>query len=95
MKQFIGNKIDFVRLGDAPEDGVSYNYAENCWESGMSVYMILDGKLANVVRAEFEGRPIYIGKGIMVDTGGDGEPVVANFERMKKATKKQIKALGL
>lgn len=94
MKQYIGQEIEFLRFGQAPEDGVSYNYAENCWEAGMSAYMIFDGKLANVVRGEFEGRTIYIGKGTMADTGGDGEPVVVNFE-MKKATKKQIKFLGL
>ena len=94
-KSLIGKKIDFVRFGNMPENGYSWNYSENCAESGVSVYLVQNGVVADVVRGEFANRTIYCGQGIAVGFGGDGELLVDNITTYKKATKSQIKKLGL
>ena len=92
LKERKGTVIDFIRFGKAPE--VSYNYAENRNENGVSVYLIENNTVCQTMRSEFLDRTAYIGTGLMVDTGGDDEPVV-EIQSIKKASLKQLKKLGL
>ncbi len=93
-KLFLGQEIAFLRFGDAPESGQSYNYATNSYEDGLSVYMIADGQLCNTIRCEFTDRKIYAGKGMLIGFGGDDEALVKNF-KMRKATKSKLTKLGV
>lgn len=85
----VGETIQFARYGKAPVSGKSLNHREQVSEAGLSVYEIVEG------RVDFVGwhfgitdRPLYLGTGIIVGWGSDGEPVV-RLVAMKKATRKQ------
>jgi len=85
-QMLIGKTVEFVRFGKAPESGYSWNYAEGCQESGLSVYLLADNKIIGTVRSEFADRTAYIGTGVACGIGGDDEILVEAFT-MKKATK--------
>ena len=73
-QQLIGQEITFLRRGKAPASGVSVNHATGQAEPGVSVYLVLDGHVADVDR--FQDRPAYTGTGVVVGFGSDGEPCV-------------------
>ncbi len=90
----VGTEIDFIRFGAPPKDGYSYNYQSGRNEIGVSVYLVQNGNIRDTIRGEFSDRTMYVGKGVMVGTGGDDEPLV-EIVKCRKATKKQIARLGL
>jgi glycine cleavage system protein P-like pyridoxal-binding family len=67
--------VNAFRYGQAPDAFISYNYAENIPESGLSVYTE-----ESTVRAEFVDRKIYNYSGIVSGIGSDGEVLILAFE---------------
>lgn len=67
--------ITAFRFGKAPESFVSWNYAENTSENGLSVYTE-----KSVIRSEFTGRQKYEYTGIVSGKGSDGETLILCFE---------------
>ena len=67
--------IKAFRFGKAPESFVSWNYAENTSENGLSVYTE-----KSVVRGEFTDRKKYEYNGLVSGKGGDGETLILCFE---------------
>jgi len=77
LKALKGTRIEFVRFGKPPEGGYSYNAREQSGESGVSVYLVVRGKMvAAGLPYYFMDRPCFRGTAIMVGTGGDDEPTV-------------------
>lgn len=92
----IGTDSDvYIRFGDVPEDGRSYNNTDDCYEDGVSVY---DAEIESVPSASDAGamfvpigpktlqiillahRPTYLVTGNKVGTGVDGEPLLRDVE---------------
>lgn len=73
----IGQIISFVRYGDIPSVGKSYNHRDETTEDGVSVYEIING-IPLYVGWYFEiiDRPCLYGTGRIVGWGSDGEPLV-------------------
>jgi hypothetical protein len=72
-----GETIHFIRYGKFPASGTSYNYRDNKPEAGISVYEIVDGNIQFVGGCfGCTGRRFYLGDGIIVGWGSDGEPLV-------------------
>ncbi len=71
-QSFIGTRQIVIRFGDMPKSGMSYNYRDNCNESGVSCYF------KNMrPRPEFtNGRNKIICTAIVIDYGGDDEPII-------------------
>lgn len=67
--------ITAFRYGKAPERFVSWNYAENKSENGLSVYTE-----KSIVRSEFLDRQKYEYTGIVCGIGSDGEQVILCFD---------------
>lgn len=73
----IGQVIEFVRYGKPPVSGVSQNHRDGYAESGVSVYEVVNGEPQYVgFHFGFLSRPAYVGKGVIVGWGSDGEPLV-------------------
>lgn len=82
----------YVRFGDAPECGYSWNDRDNYPEGGISVYaawllddntIVLDMRetdLCSYVFGGFEDRPAYLATGTVVGTGADGEPLLDDID---------------
>ncbi len=89
------NEDVYIRFGDIPENGRSYNNADECYEDGVSVY---SAELSSVPQgSEAAGmfvpvgsktlqiimlahRDTYLVTGEEVGIGVDGEPVLRNVE---------------
>lgn len=85
----LGESIQFARFGAAPKSGKSTNHREGTQEAGLSVYEIQHGTIQYVGwHFGITDRALYLGTGIIVGWGSDGEPLVT-VVAMKKATKKQ------
>ena len=84
------DEIRFIRYGTPPPSGISWNYAENRAEGGLSVYQLSsDGVAIGTIRAEFADRKkVYIGRGIVIGRGSDGEPIV-KVKFLRVATSRQ------
>lgn len=88
MKERIKNgEHGYVRYGNIPESGKSYNYRDGFYEIGVSVYRAVffnDRSYTILHTTPFElfgtfaysGRPLYRVWGEEVGTGSDGEPVL-------------------
>lgn len=94
LKALIGTRIEFVRFGEAPEDGASRNHISGRGEAGVSVYLVLAGRtvIAGFPAEIWTRRPIYRGTAVMVDTGSDDEPIVdwstvAALRKVRRAPK--------
>lgn len=94
----------FIRYGDIPESGKSYNYRDNFYEKGVSCYnavfykdntykVIFNNVLELFGESLYRDRPVYRLYGEIVGKGSDGEPVI----KVEKAIKlnEHIKVLGL
>ena len=81
----------YLRYGNLPESGYSYNYSDNRRESGVSVFhgqQLPDGRvriiphynqeLGDLLMLRAEGRPLFIVNGDEIGLGSDGEPILAN-----------------
>lgn len=85
----IGQTIQFARYGKAPASGTSTNHREGTAEIGVSVYEIIAGAIQHVGwHFGITDRALYLGTGVIVGWGSDGEPLV-KVVAIKKATKKQ------
>lgn len=73
----VGTRIDFIRYGDVPESGLSYNYTDNRSESGVSVYGI-DPDTGDADQFSFIdiSRPTIRGSAICIGYGSDDEPII-------------------
>jgi hypothetical protein len=90
----------YVRFGDLPKSGRSWNWLTKEWERGVSVYeaIIRDGKPLLILPSpalpvaqsvcHCLQRPAYRVTGDVVGRGGDGEPVLANV-RIIEALKQE------
>ena len=76
-KSRIGETIEFARFGKPPVSGQSTNHREHTAEDGVSVYEIINGEI-DLVGWHFgiTDRVKYVGKGIILGWGSDGEPLV-------------------
>jgi len=71
-QKMIGTRQIVVRYGNIPAGGKSYNYATGSYEAGASCYFPAMG-----ARPEFRcGRPRLVFSAIVINTGGDDEPVI-------------------
>jgi len=77
----------YIRFGDLPPGGKSYNHATGDYEDGVSVYrgkLYHDGSWAVDIGINqgawclFSDRPVYLVSGREVGIGSDGEPVLAD-----------------
>ena len=77
----------YIRFGDVPKSGKSYNYRDNFFEKGVSAYHAVffpDGGYEILQHNPFElfgahlysNRPAYRLYGEEIGTGSDGEPVL-------------------
>jgi hypothetical protein len=82
----------YIRFGEAPASGRSYNFETDGDEAGIScyradwqstdrdvvcVYVPSDACIGTI--SEIEDRPVYIIEGDLLDqVGGDGEPLMTN-----------------
>lgn len=77
----------YIRFGDIPESGKSYNYRDNFYEEGVSAYHAIfysDGDYEILAHNPFEmygmrlysNRPVYRLYGEEIGTGSDGEPIL-------------------
>jgi len=84
-----GAKRCYVRYGDLPEDGHSYDHAGNIPERGVSVFdgqILPNGERRAIPRTNqqlgslltISDRPLYVITGDEIAIGADGEPVLAN-----------------
>jgi len=86
----IGERIAFARYGKPPSSGVSRNARDNTTEAGVSVYEIVEGSIRTVGWSfGITDRPLYVGRGVIVGWGSDGEPLV-RIECIRKARKAEI-----
>lgn len=71
-EKMIGQRFTVIRYGNIPECGKSYNYRDNKYEEGVSVYF------ENMrPRPEFvEGRNKLVFSAVVVGFGGDDEPLI-------------------
>jgi len=67
--------INAFRYGSAPENFLSWNYAENRSENGLSVYTE-----SSIIRSEFTDRKIYNYTGLVSGKGSDGEILIFCFD---------------
>lgn len=81
-KALVGTEIACLRRGKPPVSGFSRNHATGAMEAGVSVYHLVDGIVADVDR--FQDRPAYVGRGVVVGFGSDGELVVRLVGAMKR-----------
>jgi hypothetical protein len=68
--------VTCFRFGKAPENFISWNYAENTSENGLSVYTAENAK----IRSEFLDRQKYEYTGLVSGNGSDGETLILCFE---------------
>lgn len=89
-----GTEIRFVRYGRVPESGSSVNWQTGDIEAGVSVYELHStGEAIGTVRAEFADRAlVYVGRGIVVGAGSDGEPLVRVLSIRKATTGQEERA---
>ena len=78
----------FVRYGELPENGRSYNWDADAEEPGVSVYaadldddslcvLVPDADCAAALMMALEGRPLYRAEGErLAQRGTDGEPLL-------------------
>ena len=89
-----GGERGFVRFGEAPKSGKSYNYRDKFFECGVSVYHAVffhDGSYEVLQHNPFElfgahsysSRPAYRLYGEEIGTGSDGEPVLKVTKSIK------------
>lgn len=71
----LSETVTAFRYGKAPETFLSYNYAENRPENGLSVYTE-----KSIVRSEFLDRDKFEYTGIVSGTGSDGEILILAFD---------------
>lgn len=87
-----GQTIVGYRYGEAPENGRSWNYAENELEPGVSMAQVgFDKEIGSFAVSEAESnRKKYYYIGTICGTGGDGEICLENVKRI---TRKEYLAL--
>ena len=84
----------YIRFGDVPKSGKSYNYRDNFFEKGVSAYHAVffpDGSYEVLQHNPFElfgahsysNRPAYRLYGEEIGTGSDGEPVLKVTKSIK------------
>ncbi|BDQ36294.1 hypothetical protein SYK_06540 [Pseudodesulfovibrio nedwellii] len=95
----------FVRYGDIPEGGISFNYRDNISEEGVSVYhgkyLPKSGEAIAIPKYNQEmgtflelkagERPLYVVDGEKIGTGSDGEPVLKNAKIRVRIGNKKVK----
>lgn len=82
-KNVIGKTIVGYRYGEAPECGFSYNFAENCYEPGISMASVgytPEIRSFAVCGSYHRKRCYYIGT--ICGDGGDGEVCLENVRRI-------------
>lgn len=67
--------ITAFRYGKAPEKFISFNYADQKSENGLSVYTE-----KSIIRSEFLGREKYTYTGLVSGIGSDGELLILCFD---------------
>lgn len=67
--------ISGFRYGKAPENFISWNYAENSPENGLSIYTE-----KSIVRSEFINRKKYEYTGLVSGKGSDNETLILCFD---------------
>lgn len=90
----------YVRFGDIPKGGRSWNSRDQYYESGVSVYRaIVKGKKAFIIMPEdaistlfitLTGKQIYQVEGKAVGYGADGEVVLADARIISKLTSYEL-----
>lgn len=86
----------YVRYGDLPPGGASYNYAASRPEPGVSVFrglLLASGEAKAVPSSHVEeasllslaGRPLYVVDGREIGSGSDGEPLLADCRIIDRA----------
>ena len=84
----------YIRFGEVPRSGKSYNYRDNFFEKGVSAYHAVffpDGSYEVLYHNPFEmfgaysysSRPAYRLYGEEIGTGSDGEPVLKVIKAIK------------
>ena len=85
----------FLRFGNIPKNGRSYNFRDNFYENGVSVYNALfypNGEYEIIPKnniqllgsINYSTRPAFRVWGEITGTGSDGEPVLKNILKLKK-----------
>jgi len=80
----IGSEYVFSRLGDAPANGMSYNYRDNRYEDGVSA-MSIAGLPDNGASAMIDtDRPRKWYTGVLIGTGSDDEPIFRDVQPTRR-----------
>jgi len=90
--KFANAERGYIRFGDCPKSGRSYNHRDNIWEAGVSVfeaefagkdYRVLVDSVLQVSYLMVADRPAYRIYGKVVGTGADGEPVLKVTKKVR------------
>lgn len=91
-KKFKNAEKGFIRFGDCPKNGKSFNYRDNIPEKGVSVfeaefvnkeYRVILTPVLEATYLLVKNRPAYRLYGEVVGTGADGEPVIKVSKKIK------------
>lgn len=81
--EITGKTIVGYRYGEAPENGKSYNYREQCYECGVSMASVgYDKEIGSFAVSEACNRKRYYYIGEICGTGGDDEICLENVKRI-------------
>lgn len=69
--KMIGKRVNVIRYGKIPASGQSFNSRENKYEDGVSCYLP-----EMSTRPEFNTRKAYKFNAVVVEFGGDDEPLI-------------------
>lgn len=94
-KRESGAEKGFLRFGDIPECGKSYNHRDQFFEQGVSVYnamfyengeyeIVYSNDIQLFGSVSYASRPAYRVWGDVVGTGSDGEPLIGIVDKIKK-----------
>lgn len=90
----VGQTIRFLRFGEMPESGASFNYRDRTDEDGVSVYEVLKGRAVLAGwHFGFLARTAYRGTGVIVGWGSDGEPLVGEVTGLRRIGRKEVEKL--
>lgn len=82
----------YIRFGNIPENGKSWNSMDSREEAGVSCYRLvkigrewrMDGAWGSYMGLRASGRPLFEITGTEIGKGADGEPVLANASTVRK-----------
>jgi hypothetical protein len=88
----------FIRFGNIPEGGKSYNHMNESFEDGVSCYRVarvggkwlIDGAYGSYRQMFFSDRPMLEVGGREIGTGSDGEPILADAVVVRKMRRESV-----